>query len=379
MPPLGNLKSAALGLMTNLRGWKTRRKLVVIESDDWGAIRMPSKTAWDSLREAGVQVDRSAFDIIDCLETRQDLDFLLNELEQHVDSNGNRPVITCNMVLGNPDFERIEQAEFEEYHHRDLWDSYFYYHGERLEDWWSTAIQSGRIRPQFHAYEHLNVPLWMRDLKGQKSATRIAFDHGFFGLTTETSSSVQRNYLAAYWAESEADLLMVLNRLDQGLARFREIFRHSSKTFVACNYILPVQAESRLLKLGVKSIQSQRGQFVPNGTDHHGRVLRSFTGQRSSLGLLRTVRNVLFEPFLGGGVNWLGSSLSQINASFLLGKPAVISTHRANYVSGLSSANRDKNLKTLGELLKKTLNRWPDVEFISSEQLCELIIGEEPV
>ena len=29
--------------LLNIPGWRTKRKLVVIESDDWGAIRMPSK------------------------------------------------------------------------------------------------------------------------------------------------------------------------------------------------------------------------------------------------------------------------------------------------------------------------------------------------
>lgn len=29
---------------SNLPGWRTNRKIVVIESDDWGSIRMPSLT-----------------------------------------------------------------------------------------------------------------------------------------------------------------------------------------------------------------------------------------------------------------------------------------------------------------------------------------------
>jgi hypothetical protein len=29
------------------RGWSTKRKIVVIESDDWGAIRMPSRAVYD--------------------------------------------------------------------------------------------------------------------------------------------------------------------------------------------------------------------------------------------------------------------------------------------------------------------------------------------
>jgi hypothetical protein len=34
----------------NSRGWKTKRKIVVIESDDWGSIRMPSKSVVELLK-----------------------------------------------------------------------------------------------------------------------------------------------------------------------------------------------------------------------------------------------------------------------------------------------------------------------------------------
>lgn len=377
MSAFGAIRSSLLGLATNLRGWRTRRKLLVIESDDWGAVRMPSKRAWSSLLKAGIRVDQSAFDTVDCLEKREDLDLLFNELDRHVDANQRRPVFTSNMVLANPDFDAIRESGFEQYSHRDLWRSYEHYNGESNKDCWSQAITGGYVLPQFHAYEHLNVPLWMRDLYEGRSATRIAFDHDFFGLTSRTSSNDQRNYLAAYWAESESDLKLVLKRLDQGLAEFKKAFGRASKTFVACNYILPRQAESTLFQAGVRSIQSQRGQFSPSGVDASGKVLRTFTGKIYPSGVLRTVRNVLFEPFLGGSKDWVSASLRQISSSFLLGKPAVISTHRANYVSGLSTSNRDNNLRKISDLLEQVLKTWPEVEFISSEELYELIVKNQ--
>jgi hypothetical protein len=35
--------------LANLPGWCTNRKIVVIESDDWGSIRMPSLTIFENL------------------------------------------------------------------------------------------------------------------------------------------------------------------------------------------------------------------------------------------------------------------------------------------------------------------------------------------
>ena len=43
-----NLKDLRKGI-SNIMGWCTNRKIIVIESDDWGSIRMSSKQAYNSL------------------------------------------------------------------------------------------------------------------------------------------------------------------------------------------------------------------------------------------------------------------------------------------------------------------------------------------
>ena len=39
-----------------LPGWRTKRKLIVLESDDWGSIRMPSVEAYNNLQKAGIDL-----------------------------------------------------------------------------------------------------------------------------------------------------------------------------------------------------------------------------------------------------------------------------------------------------------------------------------
>jgi hypothetical protein len=41
----------------------------------------------------------------------------------------------------------------------------------------------------------------------------------------------------------------------------------------------------------------------------------------------------------------------------------------------LDPANRDRGLKQLSQLLKAVVKKWPDVEFLSSDQLGDLING----
>ena len=369
VPGFEAIKSAALRLATNLRGWKSRRKLMIVESDDWGAIRMPGPEAWKRLLKAGIRVDRSRYDSLDCLEKQEDFQALMNVIGGHRDVSGRPAIFTFNTVMGNPDFEAIERDGFERFHHQHLFESYRHYHGEDLESDWRQAMASGFIRPQFHSREHLNVPLWMRDLKSGLRETRLAFAESFYGLTTKTSSSRQINYLAALWAESKVDLDLVLNNLADGLRLFHETFGYDSRTFVACNYILPNHAQPVLKANGVDLLQGQRGQFVPTGEGPGGRVRRAFTGQRIQNGLLCSVRNVMFEPFEDESRDWVDSALKEISQSFSLKRPAIISSHRVNYVSGMNQKHRDRSLRLLDLLLHKVRDRWPGIEFVTSDEL----------
>jgi hypothetical protein len=54
-------------------------------------------------------------------------------------------------------------------------------------------------------------------------------------------------------------------------------------------------------------------------------------------------------------------------------KPATISMHRLNVIGGLVEENRTCNLALLKQLLKEIVKRWPDVEFMNSAELGQLI------
>ena len=42
--------------LSNLPGWRTDRKIVVLESDDWGSIRMSSNDSRIKLLKAGLKI-----------------------------------------------------------------------------------------------------------------------------------------------------------------------------------------------------------------------------------------------------------------------------------------------------------------------------------
>lgn len=377
-PVLSRIKDHSLRLLTNLRGWRTAEKLIVLESDDWGAIRTPSRAALDAMVRKGLPVDQSRFNCLDCLESGDDLEALLELLGRHRDGQGNPAVMTFNTVMGNPDFDAIRNDGFERFHHEHFFDSYRRYHGDDLRGLWQSGMAAGVIRPQLHAREHLNLDLWLRDLRAGREEARIAFDHGFFGTRSGTSSRLKKNYLAAYWAESADDLDRMAEILQEGMKLFQATFGFASRSFIPCNHILAVELEGTLADCGVTLLQGQRGQAIPD-VERGGRltVKRRYTGQRNRLGQVYSVRNVCFEPYKDVGQDWVGLALREIRQAFLFRRPAVVTTHRINYVGGMDRDHRDRNLRLLDELLARIGKTWSDVKFISSDELAVRMVEDQ--
>jgi len=66
-------------------------------------------------------------------------------------------------------------------------------------------------------------------------------------------------------------------------------------------------------------------------------------------------------------------AIDQVAAAFRWRRPAMISSHRVNFSGHIDEKNRARGLDALRLLLRKIVNRWPDVQFISADQLVERI------
>jgi hypothetical protein len=138
---------------------------------------------------------------------------------------------------------------------------------------------------------------------------------------------------------------------------------------------MPAELEAVIAENGVELIQGQRGQIQPSRDGSELFIRRRHTGQLGRKGQLYSVRNVSFEPFEDASRDWVATALEEIRGAFFWGTPAIISTHRVNYVGGIDIENRDRNLKLLGKFLRKILDTWPDIEFISSDELIPIMGG----
>lgn len=359
--------------VTNALGWNTDQKIVVFESDDWGSIRMPSRHAWESLHRQGVNVD-DPYNRLDSLETGVDLSALCEVLTSFKDGNGRSPVFTANFLVANPDFVKIKKDCFENYHYELLPETYRNTPG--CEGSWNVlqeGVEAGVLRPQLHGREHLNVPLWMSALREGHHDTMLAFDQGCWGHVTNYKDAKCGWFLAAFDYNSEQESRQVRETAIEGARLFAQAFGYRSETFIASNYIWGPSIESALAGEGVIAFQGQRNQLIPVIDALRCRRRFHYTGQRNPSGQRYMVRNAFFEPSAEPCRDWVNSCLKEIAKAFAWRTPAIISTHRVNFIGSLNHDNRERNLDLLHQLLDGVVQRWPDTEFMSSDQLANLM------
>lgn len=352
-----------------LPGWKIDRKIVVFESDDWGSIRMPSANVYEKFVQRGLPVAKSEYNRLDTLETNADLENLYDLLLSFKDINGQCPVFTANTIVANPDFDLIAAADFQQYFYepftRTLAQSDERY---RVFELYADGIKQHLFYPQFHGREHLNIHRWMKRLQARDEKTHFAFSN-----RSTYSGEADYNFMEAFDFDSPTELAFQKEVLTDGLNLFEDLFGYRSKSFIPPCYVWDSEIEPALMAGGVNYIQGSRYQYRPTGVNEKYRRKSHYMGQRNSSGQWYLIRNCVFEPALFPKSDWVDYSLSAIASAFRWGKPAIISTHRINYMGSLDEKNRANTLNLLNQLLSRIITKWPDVEFMTSVELGDLM------
>jgi hypothetical protein len=356
-----------------LPGWQTKRKILVIQSDDWGSIRMPSTSVFKHLLSKGIRVDSCPYTRNDSLETEIDLDLMFNVLLRFKDKNNNCPKITANCLMANPDFEKIKNDDFQRYHYELVTDTMKKYHGcENSFAYWKEGLEYKIFYPEFHGREHLDVSLWLDALQKQYDETKVAFDLNVFGISKKISSEDRDSFLSAMNYKSIQDKVQKISSIKDGISIFKKLLGYSPSSYIAANYLWFDEVEEIINNEGIKYIQSAIFQLKPKRDNGVARRYH-FTGQRNFHGQLYLQRNCYFEPSLMLHKNTLKETLSEIEFAFYWGKPAIISSHRVNFIGSINPENRKTNLILFSQLIENVIKRWPDVEFLSTKELGDLL------
>jgi hypothetical protein len=366
-----DVKSSVASHLCNIRGVKSIRKIIVFESDDWGSIRMPSKRVYNELLGFGIPVDKCPYNRLDSIAGTDDLDALFTLLSSFRDEAGMHPVITANSVMANPDFDKIKESGYKQYYYENFTQTL-----ERNDrnacifKLWQQGLNEKLFYPQFHGREHVNIKLWLELLRNDHKAFLKAFECQMWGLGPNVINTGKINIQASLDASCESEIESHKEMLRTGLEMFENTFGFKSESFIANNYIWSPSLNMVLDSGGVKYIQGMKYQFLPIRKNKRHMRVRHYSGERNALKQIYFIRNASFEPALHNYSNdCVDTCIKEIEISFMHKKPAVISTHRLNYIGQIEEKNRQRSLALLSLLLKKITRQWPDVEFMTTVDL----------
>jgi len=369
-----NIKAAYARWLYHTKAWRTNKKIVLIESDDWGAIRTSDKKAYDALFDLGYDMQKSPY-TLDALESNDDMLALYDTLNSVKDTHGNPACFTANMILANPDFKAIEKNNFSKYVYETVDKTLDNYKNrDRVRDLWTEGSASNMFFPQLHAREHLRYWDWMTDLKANNVEALTTFKLNMCGVPRVVSKT-GKSYFHPPYVDDEILKKENVNLdvlISEGAKLFKTEFGFDSKTTIAPNCGWTKSAENVWSSNSVKYIQ---GGFLQ---EHHNensiKYIPHYLGEKSKTnGMVYLVRNCTFEPAKSSSDSYWQSTFKEVESAFSKETPAIISSHRVNFVGSIKEANRTNGLTQLKKLLNKIVEQYPDVMFLNSYQLGELI------
>ncbi len=327
----------------------------------------------------GYRVETDPFMKYDALASEEDLEALFQVLSSVKDHRGNPARLTANCVMGNPDFDRIRESGFREYHFERFTETMKRYpkHSGSFE-LWKQGMEAGIFHPQYHGREHVNVPHWMDDLEAGNSLVRQAFDLNMLSISSEpVEKPITYMESMEYRTDQQKDIIAA--SLLEGMEVFTEIFGWVPESFIGTCYTWSSDHSRMLGEKGIRYLQGIPLQRQPRTGGKRQRYRHTFhyTGQKNRAGQRYLVRNAYYEPSIDPVKYDMASCMHRLKIAFDWKRPAIIGSHRLNYIGFIDEENRKLNLEGLERLLKEMLRRWPDIEFVSSDQLGQILSKRE--
>ena len=369
---LSSLKYELILNLKNIPGPTVSKKIVVIECDDYGSIRMPSVDILHQLQAGGIPVDPSRYNLLDTLEDKDDLEQLFETLSSIKDHNGNAAVISPFVNVANPDFDKIKAAGYSQYFYEPFTTTLQKYnrHSDTMKVW-KQGMEAGVFSPEFHGREHIAVQPWLQKLREGNQSLLKAFDYGFvavnniYGLQQDL-----QEFRPEFYFTTESQKFFLHQSIKEGVRLFERLFGYTPTSFTPSNGVFHPDFEKTVYEAGVPFLVVGHKNPTPSIDGQLTFTNYTFRQKIKENQLNFYVRNCAFEPN-DDSYTSMEIILRQMAAAFRWKKPAIISTHRINYVGGMNKQNREKGLKELNRLLKMIVKRWPDVEFMSTSNMLK--------
>lgn len=339
---------------------------VVFESDDWGACEV----ARDAEDAAALQplwdevLDRSR-PILTTLESPSDLAWLYDVLESVKGADGLPAVFTAFTCTGNPDFEAIRRAG--EYCDIGI-DEGVPAGWERgdLRAAWRDGLSRGVFAPEFHGNLHHTSPVVLMELLHDDGPegrlARESFDREVY---------CQGRHVPEFEGMTVRDQL-AWNRT--GMERFRRAFGYDPACAITSDALPETEVIWSLLGIRavcLKNCRVNSGQVVvyPTKPWNNQDPDVPLGAYDPVLDVTFMIRNVFFEC-AGNPDQHADSVFDIIRTRWSEGEPAMISTHRANYVS-LDAERAETGFSELQRLLELLLKE-ADTRFLTTAEVADI-------
>jgi hypothetical protein len=308
--------------------YRFEEPVLVFESDDWGKVAGREDGIYPP--EFGTRTDWS----FDRLETEEELDQLYTLLESFKDDFERKPVFTANFIVSNPDFKRTSDKGFQALHLKAIDEAF-----PNLHKKWLKGLSRGVFYPQYHGRLHYNNERYVQALQTD-DATRFLFEQGINGGRENFSETQQALYSEYFRADTELRVSSLKEWIRGGLDDFERVFGYRSASTVPPNYYIHPADFETLANCGLRYLQAgNKVLYTQNGAEH---AVNYCQGTQFNESLTILARNHKFEPNRGRQEWKAEFSIKAAKHWFRIGAPAVIDTHRFNYVSTFAQHSRNE-------------------------------------
>ncbi len=375
----------------NYPGWSSKERYLVISCDDFGAVRLANKTAREYLQQQGLPMNLYHYDQYDILESAEDLNILAETLSSVKDSNGKSAVITGFGMAANIDFAAMKANGYTEFINETV-DKTFDRLG--MQDAWKMlqSMQAeGLLAMEFHGREHVHVGWLMQRLQEKHPQVLANMEvESLAGL--ENAGTKHIDYTAAFAYDSSDEFPQLAEILADGIALFEQVWGVKPVHFTPPVMKYSRQLDEVLVGNGIQYLDRvfQNLEYLGYEEAGKGKHKKRFHWQNQTLKtknnipeswgvkaakgeLHAMIRNCFFEPMWNPQLDWVNNTMAQIEAAFAMGKPANLATHRVSFVGGIEKEVRDRGNQDLKNLLVAVKKRWPQVQFVSTRELGEIM------
>ena len=342
-------------------GLRFSRPLVLLQSDDWGRAGVRDAEGREELRAAGLNIGERPYDLYS-LETAEDVHELTEVMSLLRDSVGQPPCIEMNFVVANVDFSASTATGFRSIALKPLAEGLpGRWARPGLYDAYRAGIEARVFTPALHGTTHFC----------QQAVTHALVGDGERGELIRTLWKSETPYIHwrmpwvgyEYWDPEKAPAERFIPQADQerwigwAATAYLKLFGEEAVSACAPGYRAEATTHRLWRKQGIRVAQNGPGAKRAPHWDEHG--------------LLHTYRSLDFEPALNPELRWEDCVTNA--ATWLTRRlPLIVSVHSINFHSTLVS-NRQKTLPMLRELLGALKRSYPDLLYVNSRQLLEIV------